>query len=211
MRRRGPGSAWRPPPRPRSAGPGRTPRPAGPPSREAAVGPAVLVDEVAGRPVDVEHRGEVHVQPRLAQGRRGAGARTGGLGRRVSRLADLFLGEVRRPGKPAHDPAFLVGHEQQRRPHRVAPARVRALQPPGHRGQLGGAGDVPGEEDDPGRLAPADRPEQGPRRSQARVAVDDPLAGQLCVGQPLDGQRRRGRRRIRDMPRRGGRGRPGDG
>ena len=128
--------------------------------------------------VDVEHRGQVDVQPGPAQVRRGIRARQAGLRRRVRRLADLPFSEARSPREASHHPAFLVGHQQQRRPQRIAPARIGPLKLPGHRSQLGRTGDVPGEENDPGRLAPADGPQQGGRRRPPGVAVDHPLAGQ---------------------------------
>ncbi len=161
--------------------------------RVHAVGAAELVDEVARRAIHVEYRRQVDVQPGAEQVLPGAGARRGRRGDRVGCLADLLLRSERPAGQPANGAALLVGHQQQRLPHRVARAHRRLLQLGGDLADLRLAGDVAGEEDDPGRLAIADPPQQASWRREAGVAVDDPLPGQLSV-------RHRGQRHGRLPP-----------
>jgi hypothetical protein len=84
-------------------------------------------------------------------------------------------------GHPADQPAFLVGHQQQRHLHRAL--RLRLPQLRDHPGDLGLAGDVLAEEDDPGHLPVADVGEQARRRRQAGIGADDPLPGELGVSQ----------------------------
>src|SRR4030081_3208975 len=88
------------------------------------------------------------------------------------RRADLLLGEHWRARQAAYLPALLVGHQQQRRAHRVTWAGVGRLERPDHRADLRQAGDVVTEEDDAGGVAVPDQLEQGGRRVEAAVAVD---------------------------------------
>ncbi len=148
--------------------------------RVRGVGAPVLVVEVARRPVHIEHRRQVHVQADAGQvlarpPARGLRCRGG-----VRRLTDLFLRQVRRAGQAADQPAFLVGHEQQRVvPQRVVRAGVGLVQFGDDPGELRRAGDVAAEEDHPGDLAGPDPAQQAGGRGEPVVAVDHPLAGQL--------------------------------
>ena len=88
--------------------------------RAGAVGTPELVVEVAGRPVHVEHRGQVHIQARPGQVLPRAPARGLRRHRGMGHLADLPLRLIRCAGQAADQAALLVGHEQQR----VVPQRV---------------------------------------------------------------------------------------
>ena len=100
-------------------------------NRIHAVRASELVVEVAGLPVDVEYRREVAVHPGVEQVLRCAGARGLRRANRVRRRADLLLGDPRGAGKPLHDAALLVGHQQQWVSD--AAVRLRLRQFAGHR------------------------------------------------------------------------------
>ena len=118
----------------------------------AAVGATVLIVEVAGPAVHIQHRGQVDVQAEGLQVHPGTAARLGRLGGGASGGADLFLREQWRAREAADLPTFLVYQQQEGRLHRVLGAGGGLLQRLYDRPDLRVAGYVVGEEDHPGRL-----------------------------------------------------------
>jgi hypothetical protein len=168
-----------------------------------AVRAAELIVEVARVAVHIEHRRQVHVHADASQVLPRAGARGSGGRREIGRLADLLLRQQRLPRQAPDQAALLVGHQQQRNAaHGIQRAGVGPVELGDHAGDLGAAGDVAAEEDDPADLAVPDPVQQRGRRLEPGVAVDHPLARHLRRRERGQGVRaRRGRAR----------GRPGHG
>jgi hypothetical protein len=145
--------------------------------RVAAVGTLVLVDEVAGLVEHIEDRRQVDVHAHAGEVLPGSGPGLGRCRGRVAGLADLLFRQDRRARQPPDLPAFLVGHQQQRRRYRALPLRLTQLPDDGR--YLGGTGDVVAVEDHSGGLARGDQRQQRRRHGQAGIGEDHPLAGHL--------------------------------
>ena len=157
----------------------------------AAVRAAELSMKSPGLPEHIQHRRQVDVHAHAAQVRGRAGAGAARRSRRISGPPDLLLGPDGRPGSRRTIPPSWSVISSSGEPHRIEAAGVGLILL-AHRADLSRAGDVRGEEDDPGRLAVPDERQQPRRRGEAAVAVDHPLAGQLRAGELRNRRRQAG-------------------
>ncbi len=136
---------------------------------------AVRFGDRAAGPGDVQDRGQVDVDPELAQAGRGRPPLLA-TDRRAGNTHPGG-GEGRRATDPLHQAALLVNHDQQRVAQSGRPADGLELvdQAPSDVP----AGQVRLEEDHPGQPSFADHSPQGPRHSRTREASDEALAGEL--------------------------------